>query len=139
MEWCKQKWVNLKAHSIHGRLNRLRYFTWNLGYGFLLCIPALVITALAFGVNFGFLWLMIPLVVLQMIIWVLIFVGRLHDLNLSGWYAAVFYAISYCGPLFGETMEIICAVISLLVSLILLFKRGTIGPNRFGNDPVDEE
>lgn len=47
-------------------------------------------------------------------------IKRLHDLNLSGWLAFVLL-IPYIGVIFG---------------IILRFKRGTIGKNKYGEDPL---
>ncbi len=139
MDWCKQKWVNLKAHSLHGRLNRWRYFTWHVGYGFLLLIPAMVIALAAYLTSWLLAVLIFPLAIFQYVVITLLLIGRVHDLGYSGWYVAGWYALSFIGQFFGEVVALILGIIDVIVILILLFKRGTVGPNRFGNDPVDEE
>jgi uncharacterized membrane protein YhaH (DUF805 family) len=47
-------------------------------------------------------------------------IKRLHDLNLSGWWVLV-GAIPFLGPLCG---------------IVIIFTRGTRGPNRYGPDPL---
>ncbi|RPE04399.1 DUF805 domain-containing protein [Candidatus Pantoea deserta] len=49
-------------------------------------------------------------------------VRRLHDLDRSGWWLLIMLI-----PLFGT-----------LLLLIYFCLRGTVGPNRFGPDPLDE-
>ena len=63
-------------------------------------------------------------------------VRRLHDLNMSGAWILVTAGIFYLcveigiGPVGG---------IAFLITIIVLFaKRGTIGPNRFGPDPLEQ-
>lgn len=43
MEWVQQKWTNLKAHSLHGRLNRARFGGWGIGYNVLLGVVAAIL------------------------------------------------------------------------------------------------
>lgn len=154
MDWCKQKWVNLKAHTIHGRLNRARFFLWGLGYNLLLGVVSTILgvllsflgnvrATLAAVVQFAF-------NILSMVISIFLLIGRLHDLNWSGWMILVPVAFELViagvmmwllftgqavvgGPLFWIVWGICLAFV-----LFLYFKRGTVGPNRFGPDPVDE-
>jgi uncharacterized membrane protein YhaH (DUF805 family) len=54
-------------------------------------------------------------------------VRRFHDIDMSGWWVlgfSILNAIPYLG------------VISALVMLYFLIKKGTSGDNRFGSDPV---
>lgn len=142
MDWCKQKWVNLKAHTIHGRLNRWRYFLWGIGYNLIPGIPMLLIAVLMIWASMEYMVLLTVLgyllELLQLVFCVLLLIGRLHDLNLSGWYTVGVYAIIGSIGLLGEMIGIICTVIGLILLLFFTFKRGTVGPNRFGPDPVDE-
>ena len=67
-------------------------------------------------------------------------VRRLHDLGYSGWWAAAVYIIT---PLLILVLREIGAILSMVMllayCLILLFKRGTIGPNEYGPDPLAGE
>jgi len=47
-------------------------------------------------------------------------VKRLHDIDMSGWYYFVF----------------LIPLINVIFGLILLFKKGTQGTNRYGEDPL---
>ncbi|MCF8494751.1 MAG: DUF805 domain-containing protein [Rickettsiaceae bacterium] len=51
----------------------------------------------------------------------------MHDLNLSGWWQIIFII----GSIF------ISKIISIIVFIILLFLKGTPGPNKYGEPPVD--
>jgi uncharacterized membrane protein YhaH (DUF805 family) len=73
------------------------------------------------------------LMVLIIILWPLtaVFVKRLHDLNVSGWWMLAAFAIA---PVSSAT-NISVWIIMLLVVAILSLLPGTSGHNRFGNDP----
>ena len=78
-------------------------------------------------------------------------VRRLHDINRSAWWFAVLYfgpilfgiAINEFGSFKGNVPGFIILILIILMipgmiwSLELKFRRGTIGPNRFGPDPLD--
>jgi len=53
-------------------------------------------------------------------------IRRLHDLNLSGWYWLLLAVLSQIG-------------IGLFIQFFLMCKKGTKGPNRFGNDPIQND
>lgn len=63
-----------------------------------------------------------------------IIVRRLHDINLSGWWvllcAVLFYVLFYIEQFY------IVSILGTIFLLILIFKKGTKGPNRFGDDPL---
>ncbi len=58
---------------------------------------------------------------------VMIEIRRWHDMNLSGWCVLIF-VIAACVNL----------KFALLIWLFLLFRRGTSGPNRYGEDPLGQ-
>lgn len=64
----------------------------------------------------------IPLVamIVGMVISLIFVVKRFHDLDKSGW-----YVLGMLVPLFN-----------IYLAIILLFQKGTTGPNRFGPDPL---
>ena len=72
-----------------------------------------------------------------------LFMRRLHDLNFSGWWfwlwsAVVIFAFSliFRGSLF-TSWALSGLLLFLVVSEVLLMCiRGTVGPNRFGPDPL---
>jgi len=68
-------------------------------------------------------------------------VRRLHDIDRSGWWVAVFYGLAVLSGAFGQdgsalglvfNLVYVAAAITLLVFTLL---PGTRGPNRFGEDP----
>ena len=71
---------------------------------------------------------------------------RLHDANLSGWIQLAPMGLALLGGLalhldFGPSayMCIMLAGLTGLGLLILYARRGTVGPNRFGPDPLEGE
>ncbi|WP_076398654.1 DUF805 domain-containing protein [Insolitispirillum peregrinum] len=72
-----------------------------------------------------------------------LFIRRLHDLNFSGWWfwlwpAVVIFAFAL---IFRDSLFTSWAVSGLLLFLVvsevlLMCIRGTVGPNRFGPDPL---
>lgn len=138
MEWIQDKWDNLVAHTIRGRLNRWRYFCWNLGYGLFFTVLILFLLLLLGWNNPIAVFLILPLTILEIAVQFILTLGRIHDLGYSGWYTLWLYIVSWGSTFFGETVIILIGIICLVIGLCLLFKRGTIGPNRFGPDPLEE-
>ena len=75
-------------------------------------------------------------------------IGRLHDHDRSGWWAPIYVAPLGLFALLagseirsGPTVWLIAKILALLAAIIfvwhLAFLRGTVGPNRFGDDPAD--
>lgn len=71
-------------------------------------------------------------------------VKRAHDINHPGWYSLLFL---FFIPLIGSILVLVLSdeisyiwfsligMISLVYGLVLLFKDGTPGPNKYGDDP----
>ena len=74
------------------------------------------------------------LVALVIVIWPLIavFVKRLHDLNVSGWWMLAALAI----PPLSKAININTWNSFLLIVVLLSFIPGAAGSNRFGHDPL---
>lgn len=75
-----------------------------------------------------------------------VLVRRLHDINLSGWWAAGFIATTSVAAVFmilsNDFLGRLGLLAFLLVSAILLIcltLKGTDGQNRFGPDPLKHE
>jgi uncharacterized membrane protein YhaH (DUF805 family) len=139
-----------RLFSIHGRMNRWKSFVWMVACSVLSGVISTIIELLSLPLPFSF-----PLnapsmtayVVLSGIVAVIglifsltVVVRRLHDLGYSGWWAAAVYIIT---PLLILVLREIGAILSMVMllayCLILLFKRGTIGPNEYGPDPLAGE
>jgi uncharacterized membrane protein YhaH (DUF805 family) len=61
-----------------------------------------------------------------------VFVKRLHDLNVSGWWMVAMLALSPVSKMVGVDVLILYLVPIILLGLF----RGTAGDNRFGSDPL---
>ena len=103
--------------TFSGRLNRLRAF----GYQLILSIPMLIIKAIIENtLSTVTLVICIILSLIFSVSGISINVRRLHDIEHSGWFSLLLLV-----PLIG-----------FILSLILLFKKGTHGTNEYGDDPL---
>ena len=108
--------------STKGRLNRKRFIIRGLILGVAgNVLTVLIVSLLTALLDFdGMILSMIPASVLSI---VMIFFGltlnirRCHDLGKSGWY--------------------VLAIFFIIPGLFLLFKKGTVGPNKYGPDPLE--
>ena len=105
--------------SPKGRISR----SWIWGYGGL-SFTIFIVTMAAYLAHSGlgivlFLWW----VLISIYTGIMVSVKRFHDRDKSGWWVLAEYV-----PLFG-----------FLVSIELLFLRGTRGPNRYGADPLENK
>jgi len=114
MSWMHEFFTN------EGRLNRLPYFIRVTVLGGLqrLLFKVLGNNNLALGSLFRGL-LFVVLVAGATIILVQV-IKRLHDMEHSGWYALL----------------LLVPIANIALGLFLTFKKGTVGPNSFGADPV---
>jgi uncharacterized membrane protein YhaH (DUF805 family) len=102
--------------SPKGRLGRKNYFIRFL----LLSITGGILSVVSEGSNEGTIIVFLSLITIVCSIFAIIqVVKRLHDINMSGWYWLLFFI-----PL-----------INLIFGLYLLFKDGTYGANKYGEDP----
>jgi len=97
---------------------------------------------------FDYLGLLIVFIAFTVVSWISAFavgVKRLHDRDKSGWWILLFYlAPSVLGsiantseqPLVGFVLGVGSFVISIWALVELGFLRGTVGPNRYGPDPL---
>ena len=100
-----------------GRSSRKEYWLFFIGYGILSTVAALIdgsIETFLFQVIVG-LGLLIPSIAVS--------VRRLHDRDKSGWWVLLFFI-----PLIGA-----------IILLVQFCRRGTVGDNRFGDDPLADE
>lgn len=86
-----------------------------------------------------------PVAILSWVILSFPTVKRLHDINFSGW----FYLLLLIDPIYEIfckiylnskmilEIEIILVVLLVSVFLILFFKKGTKGANKYGPDPLE--
>ena len=113
--------------SFNGRIRRIEYLLSNLlggfvfGIAFWLGIGTSLVgaeAASAGGLGFG---MLIAIAAILGGIWFTIAqdVKRLHDVDKSGWFV----------------LFLIIPVINFILGIYMLFADGTVGPNRYGNDP----
>lgn len=126
---CENQWGAQSRHDLcrqfasfyrdlcAGRLNRQRYIIIALAIGIPNTIIQIVLTVLgqpaaAYLVAFVVAAVVAPLVVIR----------RFHDMNLPGWHWWLLLI-----PLYN-----------IYLGLLLVFKKGTTGPNDFGADPLNK-
>lgn len=129
---------------VTGRINRSEYFVRCLLLGLLYVIAATIATMGYAGVVIGG----GSLVSYAMLIgcgalaawayWrvIMAYVKRLHDLGWSGWLSLLMVFSNAPELLHNKTLTLVGLIFLLIFSLILLFKRGTKGPNAYGQDPL---
>ena len=155
----KEKFWELFSFS--GRVGRLRYFLYSciapvlivllyaliaVGLGKLeetVNSSVLNITAVIF-----MLAITIPFLALVFVMPFSFQVRRWHDLNCSGWWVALQLALSFGIAFSGSFIQpdggtqlavlfrCVMSLVAIGLALFLLFKRGTVGDNRFGSDPL---
>lgn len=113
--------------SFNGRIRRIEYFLSNLLGGFVFGLAfwlgmgtSLVSAEVESAGGFGF-GILISIAAILGGIWFTIAqdVKRLHDVDKSGWFV----------------LFLIIPVINFILGIYMLFADGTVGPNRYGNDP----
>jgi uncharacterized membrane protein YhaH (DUF805 family) len=96
-----------------GRLNRGKYWLWNL-----LLLGLSAVASVIFELLYPGLQLLAPLMILYPSI--MLSIQRAHDLDRSG---------HFCWLL-------LIPVVNVFPTILLCFFKGTTGPNRFGPDPL---
>jgi len=136
-------WKHL-LFSYRGRVNRAKYWLAAV----LTIIFMVVIGSAAMAVMPSPVGMVIAGIALLVPIYVGLAIGakRLHDREISAWWLAVFYLVP--GVLDGigakvgsEGMAFVLSLGGLAISIwafvVLGCLRGTIGPNRYGPDPLE--
>ena len=149
-----QKSILKKIFTTKGRLNRLRYFKYHFSLFLILAILEFVIF-FTFGF-FNSVNKILTIILLLIAVFTCIFIlvaqimlaiRRLHDLNYSGWYYLlwlIFIMIASTTYKVADKTDniyfLICSLIfdllCLAFSLCMLFKKGTVGTNKYGADPL---
>jgi uncharacterized membrane protein YhaH (DUF805 family) len=145
--------------SFRGRLNRKPYWLRTLAL-IAIMLVAVVVAFSLLGVEFAELQggfpslagLGVVAIVLGALYIVLVVaslslaVRRLHDRDKSGWWVLVFFVLpSILLGMGGQTgdaayvLQLAAFAISIWALVELGFLRGTVGPNRFGSDPLGAE
>lgn len=66
---------------------------------------------------------------------ILVTIRRLHDKDMSGWWVVLMLACYGVGSV-GLFPILVVALVVQIFFFIMLVSRGTVGPNRFGPDPL---
>jgi uncharacterized membrane protein YhaH (DUF805 family) len=134
--------------SFQGRLNRKPY--WTVVITVTVVFILLLLLALAALREYGLEFLPVTIAILVLLYIPLIWIGlalgakRLHDRGKSAWWLLVFYALPTILSTAADRMEdvefILLHAVSLGISVWAFVElgclRGTVGPNRYGPDPL---
>jgi uncharacterized membrane protein YhaH (DUF805 family) len=101
-----------------GRAARSEFWYWFLFGVVISVVVALIDSVIAPDSDYGILAVLVALVLF--LPGLAVTVRRLHDLDRSGWFILLYFV----------------PVIGFVVLLVWFCRRGTIGPNRFGPDPL---
>ena len=139
---------HLKAFfSYQGRIARKKYFLTDL----IIVIPVFLLVFLIILVGMIFkvpmpheMLFALPGVLLLCTMLSFPTVKRFHDIGLPGWlYVFLLFSPIYefVSEFSGENagIEGILASMNLVIFVLLLFKKGTVGPNKYGSDPLEPE
>jgi len=114
--------------SFAGRRGRLKYFLVN----FILSIVGEALSAIFKGSG-----------VFLFVIGILVFfiqstniAKRMHDVEMSGKYALILFAVLFVSSIVSKTLLGMALIVEVVFSLYLLFKKGTAGSNKYGPDPL---
>ncbi len=105
-------------YSPSGRLGRARYFLSSVGYYLLFVLTMALMSALAGSLNTQQVMplLMVPAFLAYAIFSLFLAIKRIHDLDWSAWLLLL----------------LLVPLVNLVMTLLLLFKSGSDGVNRFG-------
>jgi uncharacterized membrane protein YhaH (DUF805 family) len=118
--------------SVKGRFSRYSFLAWNLILNIAILLVVIVVMGVTGGVaNFltvqdpnavmafytsGAGLILLAILFISFIVTIIFFIRRLHDINMSGWWALL----------------IVLPIVNLIFGLFVLVKKGTEGPNSYG-------
>ena len=109
--------------TANGRLNRKSWIYRVLLLSFTFTILNFLFKAMAaITIGFPFYFIIFLICVINTVFCVTLAIRRFHDLDRCGFWALLLFI-----PL-----------VNFIVSLYLLFARGTVGPNSYGEDPLQQ-
>lgn len=134
--------------TFKGRINRKRYFFFSL-------LSVILFLFLGvFSLITGSAGLTLLLLLSAFFYFILLFISlmirRFHDLNRSGWWAFLFFCMTFSFQIGGKNYSIHALFDNLFLSWIIflgalailgycLFFKGTSGSNPYGPDPLEYE
>ena len=115
-----------KIFTTKGRLNRLRYLKYIIGFSFasmvLNFIVGFVAALLTGSTESTLMYIMSTIVTLPLTIGaIMAAIRRLHDLNRSGWFLLL----------------TLVPIVNFIFGIYILCFRGTKGANKYGEDPLE--
>ena len=133
--------------SFQGRLNRKPYWLTNIAVVIGIIILVVLALVMVGERRFAEAFLTIAILVILYIplFWVSLALGakRLHDRDKSAWWLLLFYIAPEVASGIGNQMDNMGLVLHLVGFAITIwaivelgFLRGTVGPNRYGPDPL---
>ena len=122
--WSWEFWL-----SPNGRRNRKPYILYNVAVWLLSGVIALLTAVPLVGWAFGVLLFYANCINV---------IKRLHDVDMSGWWAVVPAVVSV-GLLAAGSLIIgtIAFFVNVFLWIYLIFKKGTEGENKYGSDPLE--
>lgn len=136
--------TEIRFFAYSSRIGRLRYFAYGMGT-FLLLLPALILAGILFALKLHFLaYLLCGAAYIFMLTMGFVFaVRRLHDMDASGWWSLIIAAamlstllrLLYLIPANFAWLPALLTLADFVFILLLLFKGGSQGDNRFGPQP----
>lgn len=136
--------TEIRFFSYRSRIGRLRYFAYGMGTALLL-LPAVLAGGILYALQAHLLaFLLFGAAYVFMITMSFVFaVRRLHDMDASGWWCLIIAAVML--STMANALRLIPAnlfwlpallvLADLVLVLMLLFRRGTAGDNRYGPQP----
>ena len=145
-----------KVFTSKGRLNRLPYFKYSIALALLTILLWIIGVALIFSLkeykvlSIGLGFLLVIILVALCIAQIMLAIRRLHDLNFSGWWYLAYFLLIGMGTTMENigskednssllTFSLVCDVLVTIATLVLIFKRGTVGCNKYGTDPLETQ
>jgi uncharacterized membrane protein YhaH (DUF805 family) len=133
--------------SFHGRINRAQYWLSMLIYTIVGGILGVIGAVL--DQNLAYLLLAAVAELAVLVSSLAVFIKRLHDRNKSAWWLLPFYLVPCVLAVIGAGVEMasgswvvmgFCSMAALAIGIWAFVEwgclRGTVGPNRYGPDPL---
>ncbi len=117
--------MEFEIFSTEGRIGRLDYFKYSMAEGIVTFLTIMLVIFLGGGGDEPGAVAIITVMIIALVAaagGITLAVRRLHDLNRSGAHYWLLFIPFY----------------NIYLSMLLTFKQGTRGPNRFGEDPLAE-
>lgn len=123
--------------SFRGRLNRKAYIRHTI-IAYLISLFFVVLFVYFLSIKFAVLSVLFLILLIFSItyIWA-ITARRFHDLNISGWFAALQFSLMFIANVFD--LSSFQLIIAIIFSVPLWCLKGTIGTNKYGQDPLIEQ